>query len=123
MKDNAEVDAEPVEEPDLGWAARITPKEVHQRQARSEFAKRWISGRNLLLLSLVVWNGVFLTDLAHSLSQRYRTPSNVLAIEIWIWIVGNLAILLIAWAVRTALQGRDATLGIPAKEQSVVQER
>jgi hypothetical protein len=66
----------------------------------------WLSLRTLLILVLVVWNGYFLAALIYEQFIKSPAQSTVSAIIVWLWVLGDAAILLCSWALRTILRGR-----------------
>ena len=66
----------------------------------------WLSPRNLLILVLVIWNGYFMAALIYEQLVRSPSQSTVSAIIVWLWVVGDAAILLCSWALRTILRRR-----------------
>lgn len=94
------------EQPETGWAVRTSPDEVRRSQDRSERLRKLATERNLLILVLAVWNAYFLMALAYTLAEHSPDGNNVLSIEVWLWIFGDLAILAIAWAISRILRAR-----------------
>jgi hypothetical protein len=80
------------DQPDAGWAVRLTPEESDRRRARADRWQRLATAKHLFLLVLGLWNLLGLTYLIGSLQYINSTGSVVLTAVIWIWVVGNIAI-------------------------------
>jgi len=68
-----------------------------------------LSLRNLLILVLLLWNGYFLVSLIYELLVQSPSRNSVLAIIVWLWALGDLVILLCAWAIRAILRARRSS--------------
>jgi hypothetical protein len=69
---------------------------------------KWLSLRNLLVLVLLLWNGYFLAALIYELFVQSPSRSTVIAVIVWLWVLGDLAILLGSWALRAILRARHS---------------
>jgi hypothetical protein len=87
--------------PIIGWAVQQSPADSNRRE------RSWLSRRNLLVLVLLLWNGYFLASLIYELLVQSPSRSSMLAIIVWLWVLGDLAIVLCAWAIRTILKARS----------------
>lgn len=67
---------------------------------------KWLTLRNLLVLVLLLWNGYFLAALIYELIVQSPSRSTVIAVIAWLWVLGDLAILLGSWALRAILRAR-----------------
>jgi hypothetical protein len=68
-----------------------------------------LSLRNLLLLVLVLWNAYFLAALIYELLIQSPARNSVAAIILWLWVLGDVVILLCSWVLRVILRTRRST--------------
>ena len=54
--------------------------------------------------------GYFLASLIYELLVQSPSRSSVLAIIVWLWVLGDLAIVLCAWAIRTIPKARSSAV-------------
>ena len=88
--------------PPVGWAVQQSPADSNRRD------RSWLSRRNLLVLVLLLWNGYFLASLIYELLVQSPSRTSVLAVIVWLSVLGDLAIVLCAWATRTVLNARSS---------------
>jgi hypothetical protein len=82
-----------VNQPDLGWAVRVSPEELARRRVRADRLHGLASGTNLVLVVLVVWNMLGLASFVDSLLSSGPTYQVALAAVIWLWVLGDISIL------------------------------
>jgi hypothetical protein len=87
------------EEPDLGWAVRLSPQEIDLHQAHTDRFQRLATAKNVFLVVLTAWNLLGLVYLIAGLLSTATSRPIVLTAVIWIWLLGDLAIVAIGWLI------------------------
>jgi hypothetical protein len=87
------------EEPDLGWAVRLRSQEIDRHQAHADRFRRRATAKNLFLVVLLAWNLLGLVYLIGGLLSTVTSRSVVLTLVVWVWVLGDLAIIGIGWLI------------------------
>jgi hypothetical protein len=95
------VGSDPVQSPPVGWAVGGSP------DRRSSPAKKWLKLKNLLILLLVAWNGYFVAAVIYGATVHSPSRNDVVAIILWIWLLGDAAILVCSLALRSICKRRS----------------
>jgi hypothetical protein len=93
------------DEPDLGWAVRLSSQEIDRHQAHTARFRRLVTAKTLFLIVLVAWNLLGLLYLIAGLLSTASARPVVLTAVIWIWLLGDLAIIGIGWLIRRFRSG------------------
>lgn len=108
--------AESGEEPVVGWAVQMSPDRIRRSQERAVTIKSWLTLRHVLIVVVVTWNAAFLSAFIYANLNHDPSRNVVLAIVFWMWILGDIAILLCAWAARMIRQNsRNKTQPVSGK--------
>jgi hypothetical protein len=94
------------ETPEVGWAVQRSPEDQARRQAHSGTLRNWLSLRSLLVLVVLLWNGYFLAGTIYELFVQSPSRNQVLAVTVWLWVLGDVAIVIGAVTVRALLRAR-----------------
>jgi hypothetical protein len=94
------------DQPGLGWAVRLSPEEIHCRQARSDRFHRLATGKHLVLAVLIVWNLWGLACLVGSLQSSDIARPVVLTAVIWMWLLGDIAVVCSSLLIRRFRHGK-----------------
>jgi hypothetical protein len=98
--------SEPEEEPAVGWAVQMSPDQIRQSQERTAKVKKWLTPKHLLVAVLVIWNAGFLSAFVYTFQNHDPSRSVVLGVVFWLWILGDIAILLCACSARLIRRAR-----------------
>jgi hypothetical protein len=88
------------DEPHLGWAVHLSPQEIEGRLAHSDRFRRLVTAKSLFLIVLVAWNLLGLVYLIGGLLSTASARPVVLTAVIWIWLLGDVAIVGIGLLIR-----------------------
>ena len=87
------------EKSDLGWAVRRSSPEIDRHQAHADRFRRRATAKNLFLVVLLTWNLLGLVYLIGGLLSTATSRPIVLTLVIWLWVLGDLAIVGIGWLI------------------------
>jgi hypothetical protein len=96
----------PEEEPVVGWAVQVSPDQIRRSQERAAMIKNWLTLRHILLVVLGIWNATFLSAFIYANLNHDPSRNVVLAVIFWLWILGDIAILLCALSARLIQRAR-----------------
>jgi hypothetical protein len=76
------------------------PEDQARRKAHSGTFRNCLSLRRLLVLVVLLWNGYFLAGTIYELFVQSPSRNQVLAIMVWLWVLGDVAIVIATVTVR-----------------------